>query len=236
MLKKNDSNFDKDFTTREKEEIKAMQKPKNVAVAILSFGVIFICMFLWIKHTFEREEIEEISHDIKKEIYRQLGLLEKICLSTNEIHQICDLGKPQLSYLRFVGKPGIPMIEEVLLDKNKDWKFRFILTQMIAETKSKKAIAPLEKILNDETEMKNMRVASAIALANLKFDEVIDPLLKVAKGNDKELQLAAIYGLGKLQKKEVVEVLKKWLLNEKDFQIKKELELAIKKFCNRSDR
>jgi len=211
-----------------------MHKPENVSVAILAFGVIFICMFLWIKHTFERKEVEEISEDIKKEIYRQIGVLEKICISTDDIHQICDIGKSQLSYLRFVGKPGIPMITEILLDKNKDWKFRFILTQIISETESKKAIAPLEKILNDETEMKNMRVASAIALSNLKFNEVIDHLLKAAKGSDKELQLAAIYGLGNLRKEEVVDELKKWAVNEKDFQIRKELELAIKKFYTKN--
>lgn len=203
---------------------------KNVSVVILVFGVIFISMFLWIKHTFERIEIEEISPAIKKEIYHQLGLLEKICLATNDIQQICNFGKPQLSYLRFVGKPGIPMIEKVLLDRKKNWKFRFILTQIIAETKSKKAIAVLEKILNDETEIKNIRVATVMALSNFELDEAIDLLLKVAKGNDKELQLAAIYGLGKLQKEEVVEILKKWVVDEKDFQIKKELELAINRF------
>jgi len=187
-------------------------------------------MFLWLKHTFEKKEVEEISEEIKKEIYRQIGVLEEICISSDDIHQICDVGKPQLSYLYFVGKPGIPMLTEALLDKNKDWKFRVILTQIISHTESKKAIAPLEKILNDETEMKNIRLASIMALSKLKFNEVIDPLLKVAKGNDKELQLAAISGLGDLQNEDVVDEFQRWLVREKDFQIRKELELAIKKF------
>lgn len=184
-------------------------------------------MFLWIRHTFERKQTEEISQDIKKEIWREIGLLEKICISTADIKQVFDEAKPQIAYFRFVGKPGLPMLTEVLLNKNKDWKLRFILTQLISHMKTKKAIDPLVKVLTDETDVKNIRVASAIALSNLKFDEVVEPLLKTAKGNDKELQLAAIYGLGKLRNKEVVNELKKWVVNEKDLQIKKELELAI---------
>jgi HEAT repeat protein len=210
-----------------------MRKPENVSFAILAFGIILICMFLWISHSFERKEVEDISDDIKREIWRQIGLLEDVCNSTDDLNQIFDTGRPQISYLRFVGKPGAPMIIEVMLDKNKDWKFRFILAQLLSNMETKKAIAPLVKILNDETEIKNMRVASAIALANLNFDEVIEPLLKVAKGNDRQLQLAAIYGLGELRKEEVVNELKKWVVNEKDFQIKKELELAIQKFSTK---
>jgi hypothetical protein len=206
-----------------------MRKSENVPFVILAFGIILICMFLWISHTFERKEVEDISDDIKREIWRQIGLLEEVCNSTDDINQIFDIGRPQLSYLRFVGKPGAPMIIEVMLDKNKDWKFRFILAHLLSNMETKKAIAPLVKILNDETDIKNMRVAAAIALATLNFDEVIEPLLKVAKGKDKELQLAAIYGLGELRKEEVVNELKKWVVNETDFQIKKELELAIDK-------
>lgn len=203
-----------------------MQKP-NVSFAIFTVGLIFISMFLWISHTFERKQTEEISEDIKKEIWRQIGLLEKVCTATDDIKQILDDAKPQISYFHFVGNPSAPMLIDVLLNKNKDWKFRFILTQLLAQMKTKKAIAPLVKILNDETDIKNIRVASIIALSNLKFDEVIEPLLKIAKGNDKELQVAAIYGLGNLQKEEVMNELKKWVVNEKDPQIKKELELAI---------
>lgn len=207
-----------------------MRKPENISFTILTFGIILICMFLWISHSFERKEVEDISEDIKKEIWRQIGLLEKVCDSTDDINQIFDIGKPQLSYLRFVGKPGAPMIIDVMLDKNKDWKFRFILAHLLSNMETKKAIAPLQKILNDETEIKNIRVAATIALATLKFDEVITPLLKVAKGDDRELQLAAIYGLGELRKEEIVNEFKKWVVNERDFQIKKELELAIEKF------
>ncbi|MEW6096494.1 MAG: HEAT repeat domain-containing protein [bacterium] len=213
-----------------------MHKPENVSFTILAFGVILICMFLWISHTFERKQTEEISDDIKKEIWRQIGLLEKVCKSTDDINQIFDTGKPQLSYLHFVGKPGIPIVTQVLLDKDKDWKLRCILAQHISKLETKQAIAPLEKILNDETDIKNIRVASAIALSNLDFDEVIEPLLKVAKGNDRELQLAAIYGLGELRKKEVVDELRKWIVNEKDLQIKKELELAIEKLSTKKVR
>lgn len=206
-----------------------MHKHRNIPFVIFVWGLILICMFIWINHTFERKETENISENIKKEIWRQIGLLEKTCISTDNIKQIFDVAKPQLSYLHFVGKPGIPMIIEVLTDKNKDWKLRFILAQLLSNMKTKKAIAPLKKILNDETDIKSIRVASAIALSKLKFDEVIDPLLKIAKGNDRELQLAAIYGLGELRREKVINELKKWVVNEKDGQIKKELEIAIEK-------
>jgi len=211
-----------------------LRKAGNVSLAIFIYGIILICMFVWLNRTFERKETEEISEDIKKEIWRQIGLLEKICSSTDDINQILNVGRQHVSYLRFVGKPGIPMITEVLLNKKKDWKLRFILAQLLSNMNSKTVIAPLNRILNDETDIKNIRVASAIVLGSLKFDEVSAPLLKVAKGNDKELQLAAIYGLGELRNEKVVNELKKWIVNEKDLQIKKELELAIKKFCNHS--
>ncbi len=207
-----------------------MHKPKNISFTIVTFGLILICMFLWISHTFERKQKEDISEDIKKEIWRQIGLLEEKCNSTGDINHIVDISKPQLTYFRFVGNPAAPILIAVLLDKNKDWKLRFIIVQLLSKLKTKKALAPLEKILNDETDIKNIRVAATIALATLNFDEVIDILLKVAKGNDRELQLAAIYGLGELRKEEVVAELKKWVVNEKDEQIKKELELAIKNF------
>ncbi|MEW6617858.1 MAG: HEAT repeat domain-containing protein [bacterium] len=207
-----------------------MEKPQNPLVRILIFAIILITMFLWISHTFKRTEKQEIRDDIKKEIWREIGLLEKACNSTNDINQIFTIGKPQISYLRFVGKPAAPMIIEVLVDKNKDWKLRFVLAQLLSKMETKKVIAPLKKILTDETEDENMRIAAAVALANLKFDEVIDPLLKMAKGNNKKLQLAAIYGLGELRKETVINEFKKWVVEENDPEIKKELELAIEKF------
>ncbi|MFH1562170.1 MAG: hypothetical protein ABIF11_01940 [Nitrospirota bacterium] len=207
-----------------------MRKPPNPSLAIFVFGLILICMFLWIRHSFQRIETADIGADIKKEIWRQIGLLEKLCISTNDIDYIFDTGRPQISYLRFVGKPSVPMLIKVLSDKKRDWKLRFIIAQLLSKMESKKAIAPLITILKDETEMQNIRVASAIAMGTLKFDEVIPPLMETAGGNDHQLQLAAIYALGELRKEQIVNEFKKWKDKEKDVQIKKELDLAIAKF------
>ncbi len=207
-----------------------MRKLVNPSFVVFAFGLILITMFFWISHTFKRIQVEEISADVKKEIWRQIGLLEEICVSTDDIPQILERTKPQLFYFRFVGKPSVPMLIKVLSDKKKDWKLRFIIAQLLSKTESKISIPILITILKDETEIKNVRVASCMALGTLKFDEVIPPLMETAKGNDRQLQSAAIYALGELRKEQIVNKLKKWQNKEKDAQIKKELELAIEKF------
>ena len=76
-----------------------MRKPANPSFVVFAFGLILMTMFFWISHTFKRTQVAEISADVKKEIWRQIGLLEKICISTNNIDSILDIGKPQLFYL-----------------------------------------------------------------------------------------------------------------------------------------
>lgn len=206
-----------------------MHKPANPSFVIFAIGLILISTFFWISHTFKRTQAEEISADIKKQIWRQIGLLDKICISTNDIDYIFDMAKPQISYLRFVGKPSVPMLIKVLSDKKRDWKLRFIIAQLLSKMETKEVIAPLITILKDKTEMENIRVASCLALGTLKFDEVIPALMETAKGNESQLQSAAIYALGELRKEQIVNELKEWKDKEKDVRIKKELELAIRK-------
>ncbi|MDI6736800.1 MAG: HEAT repeat domain-containing protein [bacterium] len=207
-----------------------MRKSANSSFVVFAFGLILMTMFLWISHTFKRTQVEEISADVKKEIWRQIGLLETICISTNDMAHILDRSKPQIFYFRFVGKPSAPMLIKVLSDKKRDWKLRFIIIQLLSKMETELPLVPLITILKDETEMKNIRVASCLALGTLKFDEVIPPLMETAKDNDQQLQSAAIYALGELRKEQIVDELNKWQDEEKDVRIKKELESAIEKF------
>lgn len=215
-----------------------MRRTKNTSLVIFIYITILMCMFIWLTSTFERKQKQPLREDIKKELWRQIGLLEKVCKSTDDINQICDIGRPHLFHLRFVGKPGIPIMAEVLTDKNRDWKLRCLLAQLMSNMESESVIPILKGIVDDETDNKRVRIVSTIVLSNLNFDEATDILLEVAQGKDKELQIAAIYALGELKKKkleelkkkEIVDKLKKWLVNEEDLQIKEELRLALEKY------
>lgn len=127
-------------------------------------------------------------------ITRQISIMEEICEESQGkgMEAIGWLGADARHKLVEIGKPAIPKILEVVQDKTKDGRMRYLLIlEVLPQIKDERTLEPLVAILGDENEQVGLRSVAALALACLKDERSVDPLLRALESEHGEIRESA---------------------------------------------
>ncbi len=197
-----------------------------IIVAIIFF---VYNIYLYFKLTWGPQPKNVLTEDVRKEVYRCINKIEKTCNQLKDINGVFDLSKRDMVQLNFIGNPAAHIYLEYFNNKEKDWKLRFIMAQILVKIGYDEAVKPFIKTMQDESEDIQIRVASCIALGGLNNSAATEPLIEIMNNTTGPLQLAAINALGEIRDTSAQRALQEQMKIESSTAVKGELKNALNK-------
>ncbi len=183
---------------------------------------------IWLNQIWNPEE-ERLNEKVRKNVYRTIDKIEWKCREIEDFNNLFKICKPEVYTLHFIGKPAAKIYLQYFKEKNRDWKLRFIMAQLLAEMKYDQSLDQFVTTLSNESEEMNIRVIACISLGELDNSLATKSLIEVMNNTVGVLQLAAINSLGEIRDTESLSALRSRLDIEEIKDVREEIEKALAK-------
>lgn len=177
--------------------------------------IIFISLMLFIVITSqgsakeEKQFPEQASKELKiiLEKARHYCLeLEKICKQEPDLNIVRQKTVKSMKEFAKISKEVVSYLIAEFKEQNKDWKYRYIILQVLSTVKDERVEKAIIERLKDNND--NIRAYSAWALGQQKSLIAVDPLLNSLDDNSLKVKANAAYSLGQIKDKKSIKRLR----------------------------
>ncbi|MCX5885429.1 MAG: HEAT repeat domain-containing protein [Proteobacteria bacterium] len=160
------------------------------------------------------------SDETSQSIRERLSKIEEICLASHDDLESAGFASLRnLKELIDLGKTATPYLKEIISDKSKDWKLRFLSMEILTEIDSKEVILPLSEIIENTSEKVELRAQAATLLGKTKNTEVLEILLPYLNDENNLVRRNVCNALGNIGDIVAVPVLVETLSDEDEITV-----------------
>lgn len=132
------------------------------------------------------------------EIRKQLEAIRKSCEATEDLESAGFASLKPGYKLLTIDKVAIPQLLNEFTNSANDWKYRWLVAELLGEIGDTNIIKPMVSTLSDKNEMTEIRMAAANTLGKMKAHSAVDVLTTTLKSYEAKLRRASIRALGNI--------------------------------------